>query len=246
MFFADPPYNIDYNYVGYCDRRADYWEWCEKWLRECYRVLSDDGSIFVKQFSDNLLRFASLMKSIGFVEKNIIVWRNQSQANPQDRFLKEYEVIIFMTKTNDNYFDHFAMKNTRRKNGWGDDRKVFGRFGDLWNDIKRVTAGNNHHPEGIYKNGSGEKVHSCQMPQELTRRAILHTTKDGDVVLDFFNGVGTTTYEAKLHNRKFIDIEISDEYNKYAIQRLSQDTLLSMIGRQGLKSFVPNPVETAT
>jgi len=237
--FTDPPYNVGYKYKSYKDKREDYFEWCKEWLKECHRVLKDDGNIFVKQFSDNLLKFSSLMLEVGFKEKNIIIWKNKSQANPKDRFLKEYEVIIFMSKTDSNYFEPFAMKDNRRTNGWGKDRTVFGRYGDLWDNVKRVTAGNQKHPEGIYKENSGEKIHNCQMPQELVKRAIMHTTKKGDVVLDLFNGIGTTTYESKLRGRCWIGIEMDEYYNKYANKRMNQKTLLPLAEQQEGGNGIP-------
>ena len=72
--FTDPPYNIDYKYDQYQDNREDYWNWCEEWLKECYRILMDDGSIFIKQFNQNLLTFSRLMLDVGFKEKNIIIF----------------------------------------------------------------------------------------------------------------------------------------------------------------------------
>ncbi|RLA43293.1 MAG: hypothetical protein DRQ97_12975, partial [Gammaproteobacteria bacterium] len=211
--FTDPPYNIGYKYKTYDDNKSDYWEWSERWLKECYRILCDDGSIFVKQFNRNLLTFSNIMLKVGFKERNIIIWKNSSQANPQNSFLKEYEVIIFMSKSDNNYFNILGMKDPRRKDGWGEDRDAVGRYGDLWDNVKRVTAGNQIHPEGIYEKNSGKKIHSCQMPQELVKRAILHTTQKGDIVLDLFNGIGTTTTQTNLLGRKYIGFEIDETYN---------------------------------
>src|SRR5690348_10826538 len=49
LAFADPPFNIGYDYDVYDDRKAkaDYLAWTEKWLRAVRRVLKPAGSFYV-------------------------------------------------------------------------------------------------------------------------------------------------------------------------------------------------------
>ena len=63
--------------------------------------------------------------------------------------------------------------------------------------------------------------HPAMFPEELAKRAIKLFTYNGDIVLDPFNGVGTTTFVAKTLGRHFIGIDVSDEYCKTAEKRLS-------------------------
>ncbi len=62
--------------------------------------------------------------------------------------------------------------------------------------------------------------HSAMFPEELVKRLIKLFSFKGDYVLDPFNGVGTTTYVAKLLEREYLGIDISPEYCDKAEQRL--------------------------
>ena len=67
----------------------------------------------------------------------------------------------------------------------------------------------------------GEKIHSTQKPEELLRRVILTSTKEGDVVFDPMAGTGTTGFVAKQLNRKFVMIEINKKYVDAIIKRFN-------------------------
>ena len=59
-------------------------------------------------------------------------------------------------------------------------------------------------------------------PEELAERVIKLFCFKGDIVLDPFNGVGTTTAVAQKHGRRFVGIDISQEYCNIAQKRLKQ------------------------
>jgi DNA modification methylase len=68
--------------------------------------------------------------------------------------------------------------------------------------------------------------HPCQKPIEWAKWIISRATKENDLVLDVFNGSGTTCVAAKQLKRNFIGIEISEKYCEIARQRLRQEILL--------------------
>jgi modification methylase len=70
------------------------------------------------------------------------------------------------------------------------------------------------------KGEDGKKAHSTQKPEELLKRVILSTSKQGDVVLDPFFGTGTTGAVAKKLKRSFIGIEKEPEYIALAENRI--------------------------
>jgi modification methylase len=70
------------------------------------------------------------------------------------------------------------------------------------------------------KGADGKKAHSTQKPEELLKRVILSTTKQGDIVLDPFFGTGTTGAAARKLKRKFIGIEREPEYVSLAKKRI--------------------------
>ena len=62
-------------------------------------------------------------------------------------------------------------------------------------------------------------------PEALARDHILSWSNEGDIVLDPFSGSGTTAKMAKLNGRKFIGVEINQEYCDIAANRLAQGVL---------------------
>ena len=49
LVFADPPFNIGYDYDVYDDQRQadDYLKWCRKWIKGVHRALKDDGTFWL-------------------------------------------------------------------------------------------------------------------------------------------------------------------------------------------------------
>lgn len=62
--------------------------------------------------------------------------------------------------------------------------------------------------------------HNATFPEELVHRCVLAFTKKDDIVLDPYNGTGTTTKVAKEMGRQYIGIDISEKYNATAESRL--------------------------
>ena len=62
--------------------------------------------------------------------------------------------------------------------------------------------------------------HPTQKPEKLLAKIILASSREGDLVLDPFAGVGTTGVVAKKLKRDFVMVEIDDEYCLYALKRL--------------------------
>lgn len=66
-----------------------------------------------------------------------------------------------------------------------------------------------------------EFKHPTIKPLPLVKRHLLHSTNEGDLVLDAFMGSGTTAVACKELNRNFIGFEINEEYHKIACDRLN-------------------------
>ena len=80
------------------------------------------------------------------------------------------------------------------------------------------------------KKTNGEKVHPTQKPIELMEKFILDSTEKGDTILDTFAGSGTTGVACINTGRKFIGMELDDNYFDIAKQRLA--TALQEKGEQ--------------
>ena len=222
--WTDPPFNINYIYDEYKDSLSEdeYFKWCEKWLIESYRVIKSSGSIYIKIWSHKSYELQSIMRSIGFKFQNQIIWKRKSQAGYKNKLLGGYEVILFFTKSKDNYIfnPEAVLRKTEFLARWDGTKIYKGRLNDLWDDIKPVTAGNLKHPEGIYIKGTGKKEHPAQHPEELVRRCILFSTYENHLILDLFMGSGTTASVCVKNNRKYIGFDISNNYVNIAKERL--------------------------
>jgi hypothetical protein len=78
---------------------------------------------------------------------------------------------------------------------------------DLWWDIHRL------------KHNSRRVEHPCQLPPALMNRLIALFTNPNELVLDPFNGAGTTTLCAAAMGRRYLGMELSEPYHKLAVER---------------------------
>jgi site-specific DNA-methyltransferase (adenine-specific) len=62
--------------------------------------------------------------------------------------------------------------------------------------------------------------HPTQKPLRLLRRALLASTREGDLVFDPFCGSGTTAVAAKELNRTFVGAELEEEFARLAARRV--------------------------
>ena len=72
-----------------------------------------------------------------------------------------------------------------------------------------------------FKKGNHKTVHPTQKPVALMEYLIKTYTNEGDTVLDFTMGSGTTGVACKNLNRRFIGIELDEQYFKIAQDRIS-------------------------
>ena len=75
-------------------------------------------------------------------------------------------------------------------------------------------------PNKKTKNEEGKNIHDTEKPVELMKILIENSSKEGDVVLEPFMGVGSTCIACKETNRKFIGVEIDEEYFDISKQRI--------------------------
>jgi len=87
---------------------------------------------------------------------------------------------------------------------------IFGAKGKINKGFSNIWRANS------FSSGSkkidGDKVHPTQKPTELIDFIILNNSKEGDVVLDLFNGSGTTAICARRANRNFIGFELDEKF----------------------------------
>ena len=249
LVFADPPFNIGYLYENYDDRKNvdEYVDWSEQWMRAVYRALKPTGSFYLAigdEFASDLAVVAR--RKIGFHMRNWIIWHYTFGQQTKKKFAKSHTHILYFTKqpmgTGPKKTEQermpftFNADNVRvasaRQTTYADPRaNPKGKLpDDTW--ILRpqdAAPGAYFEPDmdtwyisricGTFKEREG--WHGCQMPLGVLDRIIKASSNPGDVVLDPFNGSGTTCVSAALLDRKFVGIDQSEEYVAYARKRLA-------------------------
>ena len=221
MIFADPPYFLSNGGISCHSGRqvsVDKGEWDKgltpneklnynrKWIRLCRKVLKDDGTIWISGTYHNIYSIGVALELEGFSIINNITWQKPNPApNLACRsFTHSTETILWARKIDGNkkgnhYFDYPAMKEI---NG-GKQMK------DVWvlNLPKKIEKTNGKHP--------------TQKPESVLERIIIASTRENDVILYPFNGSGTTGVVAKKLKRKYIGIEIEEQYIEITKARLN-------------------------
>lgn len=223
MIFADPPYFMQTEgelkrtdgtkFQGVedeWDKFSDYEEYdkfCFEWLKECKRVLTKDGTIWVIGSFQNIYRLGYIMQNLGYWILNDVVW-SKPNAAPNfagTRFQNSHETLLWCSKSKKSKYT-FNYKTMKYLNGDKQEKSVW--------DIG-ICIGNER-----LKNDEGKKAHSTQKPEKLLYKVILSSSKPNDIILDPFFGTGTTGAVAKLLSRNWIGIEREKEYNKVAKKRI--------------------------
>lgn len=226
LIVTSPPYNLGKEYEKVKPLKQ-YVNFQSKVIKECYRVLADDGSICweVGNYVDNskIVPLDYLLYPIfielGLVMRNRIVWHFEHGLHASKRFSGRYEVIMWFTKDIKNYTFNLdpvrvpaKYPNKRYFKGAKKGQLSCNPLGknpsDLWN-IPNVKS---RHIE--------KTEHPCQFPIELVERLVLSMTNEGDWVLDPFIGVGSTAIAAMIHGRKAVGADISAKYIDIAKKRI--------------------------
>jgi len=229
MTFADPPFNLNKKYNSYKDRKSldAYLEWCKRWLTEMVRVTKPTGSIFVHNIPKWLTYYAAFLNEIADF-KHWISWDAMSIPLGKTLMPTHYGILFYAKdkKLNKFYEIRHPHKRCRKCNvllkDYGGKKAGLHPFGplvsDVWTDLHRI------------KHAKNRDEHPCQLPETVLERLILMTTDEGDIVLDPFNGTGTTVVAAKRLGRKYIGIEIDKNYVTIAEEKLRSISADSHIG----------------
>ena len=181
------------------------------WIEESYRLLKEGGTLWVSGTFHNIYIIGSIIDSMNdFKILNNITWiKTAPPPNLSCRFFTHStETILWVRKgkKSKHYFDYELMKKTN-------DGK---QMKDVW------TIGRPKKKEKEFGK------HPTQKPEEIIERMILSSTKEKDVVLDMFNGSGTTGVVSFRNNRKYIGIELEKEYYRLTEKRIEEEKKLKI------------------
>lgn len=210
---TDPPYNLglfmhnrntnlkkmrenQFAYAGWDNLEFDEWQQnMHLWLQECNRVLKKKGTLIIFMAIIKVGDVIKLAEEAGFYYKTTGIWHktNPMPRNMNIQYVNSTECWI--------YFVNEGTSGTFHNNG-----KVCHDF-----------------MESSVCPGSEKKFgkHPTQKPLSIMKQLIETLTNPDDIVLDSFMGSGSTCVAAKQLGRRYIGIELNEEYYNIAKARLN-------------------------
>jgi site-specific DNA-methyltransferase (adenine-specific) len=238
LAFADPPFNIGYEYDVYEDEREaqDYLSWSRDWISGVHQALRPDGTFWLAigdEYAAELKMIAQ--HEVGFTCRSWVIWYYTFGVNCKRGFSRSHTHLFHFVKHAANFTFNEANPAVRvpsaRQLVYADARaNPRGRLPDnTWilrpQDLPHGFAADQDtwyyaRVAGTFKEREG--FHGCQMPEQLLGRIIRISSNPTDVVLDPFGGSGTTLAVAKKLGRQWIGFELSEDYARRVRERLDQ------------------------
>lgn len=239
LIVTSPPYNVGIQYDIHNDEIVmdEYWKWSKKWLTEAYRLLKDDGRIAINipyevnvQDRGGRVFFASelyqVMKKVGFKFYGIVdleensphrskttawgSWMSPSAPyiyNPKECVILAYKKHHIKKVKGEPQWkgEPYLTEDGKNKVAYSEQDKkefmelVFGQW-KYFADTRSLTK--------------------ATFSMDIPEKAIKILSYRNDVVLDPFNGSGTSCVAAVVHDRRWVGIELSENYCEIAKQRI--------------------------
>ena len=209
MVFADPPYFLSGGGISYQSGQivcVDKGEWDKprtpeemdafnlRWLTSVRAHMKEDATIRISGTHHNIFSVQQQLLKLGFKILNVITW---AKTNPPPNISCRYftystEFIIWARKSQKkpHYFNYDLMKELNGNK----------QMTDVW-QLPAI---------GKWEKSCGK--HPTQKPLGVLARLILASTKPGSWILDPFSGSATTGIAASLLGRKYLGLEVEDEF----------------------------------
>jgi len=226
LTITSPPYDGLRTYNGYSFN-------FESVAKELYRI-ARGGGVVVWVVGDSTIKGSetgtSFKQALRFMEigfrlhDTMIYQKNSYPFPPKNRYYQQFEYMFVFSKgapstSNLLRCDSKGLKREstqRNANGTTSEFTSEGNSTRIRDNVWQVDVG--------YMRTTKDKYaykHPAMFPEKLAEDHILSWSNPGNVIFDPFGGSGTTAKMAKLNNRNYVHIDISDEYNEIARQRVN-------------------------
>lgn len=229
LAFADPPFNIGYEYDEYDDRKESeaYLDWSKQWISGVHAALKPTGTFWLAIGDEYAAELKLLSQEIGFTCRSWVVWYYTFGVNCKYKFTRSHAHLFHFVKDKKKFTFHWSDPANRvpsaRQLVYADTRaNSAGRLPDDTWILRPQNLVDGFTPEedtwyiprvnGTFKERAG--FHGCQMPEQLLGRIIRCCSSPGEIVLDPFSGSGTTLVVAKKLGRQWLGFELSKDYAK--------------------------------
>lgn len=239
LMVTSPPYNCNIPYDTHIDNinMDEYWLWTEKWLTQVYRLLKDDGRVAINiPYEVNVQErggrvffvseFYQIMKRVGFKFFGIVDLEEDSPhrskttawgswMSPSSPYIYNPKECVILA-----YKKHH-IKKIKGETQWVGEptiteegkNKVIYQENDKKEFMELVFG------QWKYLNDS-RPLTKATFSMDIPSKAIKILTYKNDVVLDPFTGSGTSLVAAEILDRRWIGIELSENYSEIARGRV--------------------------
>lgn len=228
LVVTSPPYDNLRNYNGYEFH-------FEKIAKGLFRILKDGGIVVwivgdkIKNGNKSLTSFkqALYFQKIGFNVHDVMIYRKKNTPFMRSNaYTNCYEFMFIFSKGKPKTHNLLKTKTVRSgREKLAVNKKADGVNKKEWGVLKKEKTLTNIWDYAVGLHGStSDKIafkHTAIFPEKLAKDHILSWTNENDLVFDPMCGSGTTCKMAKLHNRRFIGMDISKEYCELAKERIS-------------------------
>ena len=224
---TSPPYDDLRNYNGY---RFEV----EKIAKELLRITKKGGIVIwvvgdkIKNGNRTLTSFkhALLFQETGFNVHDVMIYKKKNTPFMRiNAYTNCYEFMFVFCKGKPKTFNPLLTKTKRSgKEKLVANKKADGLNNKVWGILKEEKTRINIWEYAVGLGGSTrDKIafkHPAIFPEKLVEDHILSWSNEGDFVFDPMCGSGTTCKMAKINNRRYIGVDISEEYCKIAQERV--------------------------
>jgi site-specific DNA-methyltransferase (adenine-specific) len=205
----------------YDDAFADYWAFLEPRLREAWRLLDTQGTLYLHlDFRESHYAKVALDALFGrecFL--NEIIWAYDYGARATRKWPAKHDTILVYVKDPARYYFDSAAVDREPYMAPGLVTPEKAARGKLPTDVWWHTI--------VPTNGREKTGYATQKPEGVLRRVIHASSAPGDWVLDFFAGSGTTGAVAASLGRRFVLVDESPEAIAVMRRRLGDDVVFT-------------------
>ena len=224
---TSPPYDKLRDYNGF--------KFDAKGIGEALLRVTKNGGVVVWVVGDRIdggrsmtsFRQAVMFQDIGFTVHDVMIYQKKNTPFMRSNaYTNAWEFMLVLSKNGaPSAFNPLKVPTARN----GEELLTHNKLPDGINKKRRARLNKEKVRTNIWAYAVGlggttrDKIafqHPAVFPEKLAEDHILSWTNPGDVVLDPMCGSGTTCKMAKLHGRKYIGIDISQEYIEIAQQRI--------------------------
>jgi site-specific DNA-methyltransferase (adenine-specific) len=219
----------------YDDHFEDYWGFLEPRLIQAWRLLADDGTLYL-HLDYREAHYAKVLLDALFGREcflNELIWAYDYGAKAKRRWPTKHDTILVYVKDPAGYyFDSSAVdREPYMAPGLVTPEKA--ELGKLPTDVWWHTIVS---PTGREKTG-----YPTQKPEGILRRMLQASSRDGDWVLDFFAGSGTTGAVASALGRRFVLVDENPE--AIAIMHARFAEIADVVFEERMPGEPPPPAE---